>query len=126
MAGPEVSLDEWNKLIEKDLFAVRTDASGVSGRTMLSFLVRRASAHGFNQATESFSKQRKADAATNLAYLLGLDYELADGYRKLSAQKATLVRSCARQLMIQYGGELSVRPQICVVRLPSLKRNCDA
>lgn len=88
--GPaEVSLDEWNKLIEKDLFGVRTDASGVSGRTMLSFLMRRASAHGFNQATESFSKQRKADAATNLAYLLGLDYELADGYRKLSAQKAT-------------------------------------
>ncbi|MET9858550.1 ABC-three component system protein [Streptomyces smyrnaeus] len=88
--GPaEVSLDEWNKLIEKDLFGVRADASGVSGRTMLSFLVRRASAHGFNQATESFSKQKKADAATNLAYLLGLDYELADGYRKLSAQKAT-------------------------------------
>ncbi|WP_105970714.1 ABC-three component system protein [Streptomyces geranii] len=88
--GPaEVSLDEWNKLIEKDLFGVRSGASGVSGRTMLSFLVRRASAHGFNQATESFSKQRKADAATNLAYLLGLDYELADGYRKLSAQKAT-------------------------------------
>ncbi|WP_086559248.1 ABC-three component system protein [Streptomyces africanus] len=90
VGGPaEVSLDEWNKLIEKGLFGVRADASGVSGRTMLSFLVRRASAHGFNQATESFSKQRKADAATNLAYLLGLDYELADRYRKLAAQKAT-------------------------------------
>ncbi|MFD7963001.1 ABC-three component system protein [Streptomyces zaomyceticus] len=88
--GPtEVPLDEWNRLIERNLFGVRADASGVSGRTMLSFLMRRASAHGFNQATESFSKQRKSDSATNLAYLLGLDYELADGYRKLAAQKAT-------------------------------------
>ncbi|GGO55432.1 hypothetical protein GCM10012287_46690 [Streptomyces daqingensis] len=85
----EISLDEWNRQIERDLFGVRTDCPGVSGRTMLSFLVRRVSSHGFNVATESFSKQRKADAATNLAYLLGLDYELADGYRKLTAQKAT-------------------------------------
>ncbi|MFF4847299.1 ABC-three component system protein [Streptomyces sp. NPDC001194] len=85
----EISLDEWNRLIERDLFGIRTDSEGVNGRTMLSFLARRVSAHGFNQATESFSKQKKADAATNLAYLLGLDYQLADGYRRLAAQKAT-------------------------------------
>lgn len=85
----EISLDEWTRLIERNLFGIRGDAEGVSGRTMLSFLARRVSSHGFNQATESFSKQKKADAATNLSYLLGLDYQLADRYRRLAAQKAT-------------------------------------
>jgi uncharacterized protein YydD (DUF2326 family) len=88
--GPaELSVEDWNRLIERDLFHLREDHPGVSGRTMLSFLARRASSHGFNEATRTFARQAEADATTNLAYLLGLDWQLANGYRELAARKAT-------------------------------------
>ncbi|MFJ2444398.1 ABC-three component system protein [Streptomyces sp. NPDC087658] len=85
----DVSVDEWNRLIERDLFHLTGDHDGVSGRTMLSFLARRASSHGFNEATRTHARQAEADATTNLAYLLGLDWQLANGYRELAARKAT-------------------------------------
>ncbi|MFD3844027.1 ABC-three component system protein, partial [Streptomyces sp. NPDC058642] len=85
----EIPVDEWNRLIERDLFHLRGEHAGVSGRTMLSFLARRASSHGFNEATRTFARQSEADATTNLAYLLGLDWQLANGYRELAARKAT-------------------------------------
>jgi len=88
--GPtDLAADEWNRLIERDLFALRGDHPGVSGRTLLSFLARRDSAHGFNEPIRTFSRQPEADATTNLAYLLGLDWQLADGYRELAARQAT-------------------------------------
>ncbi|WP_331768181.1 ABC-three component system protein [Embleya sp. NBC_00896] len=88
--GPtELGVDEWNRLIERDLFGLRGEHSGVSGRTMLSFLARRDSAHGFNEPIRTFARQAEADATTNLAYLLGLDWQLADGYRQLAARQAT-------------------------------------
>ncbi|MFJ5227561.1 ABC-three component system protein [Streptomyces sp. NPDC088400] len=88
--GPaEISLPEWNRCIERDLFSVPADTDGVSGRVMLSFLARRESAHGFNEATRTFARQAEAEATTNLAYLLGLDWQLADGYRQLKAREET-------------------------------------
>ncbi|MEU4117772.1 DUF2326 domain-containing protein [Kitasatospora sp. NPDC028055] len=65
------------------------DHPGVSGRTLLSYLARRVSSHGFNEAGRTHSKQSAADATTNLAFLLGLDWRLADGYRQLAAREAT-------------------------------------
>ncbi|MEU5611302.1 ABC-three component system protein [Streptomyces sparsogenes] len=88
-ASRELSAERWTRLIERDLFGLREEHPGVSGRTMLSFLARRVSAHGFNEATRTFSRQAEADATTNLAYMLGLDWQLADGYRRLAARKAT-------------------------------------
>ncbi|WP_329005793.1 DUF2326 domain-containing protein [Kribbella sp. NBC_00709] len=85
----EVSVEQWNQLIDEYLFGFGEDHPGISGRTLLSFLVRRVSAHGFNEATRTFSRQSDADATTNLAYLLGLDWQLADGYRQLAARQAT-------------------------------------
>jgi uncharacterized protein YydD (DUF2326 family) len=85
----ELTVDQWNRVIERDLFGLRDDHTGVSGRTMLSFLARRVASHGFNEATRTFSRQSEADATTNLAYLLGLDWQLASGYRELAARQAT-------------------------------------
>ncbi|MGW4651505.1 ABC-three component system protein [Kitasatospora sp. NPDC004289] len=88
--GPvEVPIEQWNHLIEHRLFGLRGDHLGVSGRTLLSYLARRVSAHGFNEAGRTFARQSAADATTNLAYLLGLDWQLADGYRQLAARDAT-------------------------------------
>jgi uncharacterized protein YydD (DUF2326 family) len=85
----EISVSEWNRLIEENLFGLKGEHPGISGRVMLSFLVRRIAAHGFNEATRSFSRQSEADATTNLAYLLGLDWRLASGYRDIAAREAT-------------------------------------
>lgn len=85
----ELSVDQWNRVIERDLFGLDGDHPGVSGRTLLSFLVRRVSAHGFNEPTRTFARQPAAEASSNLAYLLGLDWQLVNGYRELNARKAT-------------------------------------
>ncbi|MFD3780289.1 ABC-three component system protein [Streptomyces sp. NPDC058612] len=87
--GVELSVEQWTRAIERDLFGLRGDHPGVSGRTLLSFLARRASSHAFNEPTRTFSQQSASEASTNLAYLLGLDWQLVDGYRELAARKAT-------------------------------------
>ncbi|MFJ2650471.1 ABC-three component system protein [Streptomyces sp. NPDC087420] len=90
IAGPvEIPATRWTKLIEAELFGLRGEHPGLSGRTMLSFLIRRISSHAFNSPTRTYSQQSEADAATNLAYLLGLDWKLAGGYREISAREAT-------------------------------------
>lgn len=85
----EIPVAEWIELIERNLFGLASDHHGVSGRAMLSFLIRRTSSHGFNEPTRSFSRQAETDASTNLAYLLGLDWKLADRYRDIAAREAT-------------------------------------
>jgi uncharacterized protein YydD (DUF2326 family) len=85
----EISIAEWNALIEAMLFGLKGDHPGVSGRTLMSFLIRRASSHAFNEPTRSFARQSEADATTNLAYLIGLDWKLAGRYKDISARDAT-------------------------------------
>lgn len=79
---------EWNRLIESALYGLHGDHPGVSGRALLSFTMRRVTSHAFNEPQRSFSRQPEADAATNLAYLLGLDWQLAGRYRDLAAREA--------------------------------------
>src|SRR5690606_10407494 len=79
---------EWRRLIGQHLFGLGRDQTLVSSRTMLSFLMRRASSHAYNEPTRSFSRQPDAEANTNLAYLLGLDWHLADRYRVLNEREA--------------------------------------
>ncbi|WP_405796184.1 ABC-three component system protein [Streptomyces sp. NBC_01506] len=89
-ADPQtVSLAEWQALIEKNLFGLSGEHPGVSGRALLSFLIRKVGDHGFNEAERSFSRQSEALATPNLAYLLGLDSTLAARYQDLAAKKAT-------------------------------------
>jgi uncharacterized protein YydD (DUF2326 family) len=84
-----ISLGDWNQLIEEALYGLHGEHPGVSGRTLLSFTMRRITAHAFNEPQRSFSRQPEADATTNLAYLLGLDWQLAGRYRDLAAREAT-------------------------------------
>src|SRR5882672_3138357 len=88
----KIGLGEWQHLIERDLFGLPADHAGLSGRTMLSFLMRRASANAFNTATKTHSSQPDTEAATNLAYLLGLDWHLTNRYRLLRDREAARVQ----------------------------------
>jgi hypothetical protein len=73
----QLRLADWQRWIEADLFGLPEQHPGLSGRMLLSFLIRRTSSHGFNSPVRSFPQQREVDAIPNLAYLLGLDAGLA-------------------------------------------------
>lgn len=87
--GGAVSLQDWQRLIESALYGLHGDHPGVSGRTLLSFTMRRVTSHAFNEPQRSFSRQPEAEATTNLAYLLGLDWQLVGRYRDIAAREAT-------------------------------------
>lgn len=90
VAGPAViPTAEWNRLVEQGLFSLGPDHPGISGRTMLSFLMRRIAAKAFNDAVRTFPQQSEAEATANLAYLLGLDWRLAAEFRELAAREST-------------------------------------
>lgn len=88
LATGHVRLAEWQRLIERDLFGLPDDHPGVSGRNLLSFLARRDSSDAFNTPVRCHGRQSDAEATTNLAYLFGLDWHLADRYRLLKARDA--------------------------------------
>ncbi|MEV4473387.1 ABC-three component system protein [Nonomuraea sp. NPDC049504] len=83
-----IPIADWQKLIEAKLFGLSGEHRGVTGRALLSFLMRKVGDHGFNEAARSFSRQPESQAAPNLAYLLGLDSDLAARYQNLAARKA--------------------------------------
>lgn len=85
--GQEVRLQEWQRLIERDLFRLPTEHPGISGRTLLSFLMRRAGSGGFASPVRTYIRQSDAEGATNLAYLLGLDWGIANRYREIQARE---------------------------------------
>ncbi|APU13273.1 MULTISPECIES: ABC-three component system protein [Actinoalloteichus] len=84
-----IKIAEWNQLIEAELFHLPAEHPGVSGRTLLSFLIRRVSTHGFNDPIKAVSRQSDTEASTNLSYLLGLDWRLASRYHELKDRETT-------------------------------------
>jgi uncharacterized protein YydD (DUF2326 family) len=86
--GQRLRMTDWQRRIESDLFGLVDPHPGLSGRMLLSFLIRRTSSHGFNSPVQSFPKQRDVDATPNLAYLLGLDVGLAEKYKQLADRRA--------------------------------------
>jgi uncharacterized protein YydD (DUF2326 family) len=88
--GPvDLPVAQWSQLIESALFRLPKEHSGLSGRTLLSFLMRRVGSHAFNTANRTYPQQPAPDASANLAYLLGLDWKLAAGYRDIAARETT-------------------------------------
>ena len=84
----DVSLKEWQWAIERDLYRVPSPESPVSGRTMLSFAIRRG-LDGLLSPTASHARQSAQDAMVNLSHLFGLDVGLAEQYRTLATQDST-------------------------------------
>ena len=83
-----VSLKEWQWAIERDLYHVPSENAELSGRTMLSFAMRRVDRGGFLAPTAPNAQQSPHDAMVNLCYLFGLDSGLARKYRTLSNQES--------------------------------------
>ncbi|MFI7452393.1 ABC-three component system protein [Nonomuraea sp. NPDC049714] len=85
----DVPLKTWQWAIERDLYKVTTEDSGVSGRAMLAFAMRRVGRGGFLEPTKTVAQQSPHDAMINLCYLFGLDVALTTQYRNLSNQETT-------------------------------------
>ncbi|MFF5206369.1 ABC-three component system protein [Streptosporangium sp. NPDC000396] len=85
----EVAAKDWQWAIERDLYKAPRDGAEVSGRTLLSFAIRRVDRGGFLEPTKTFAQQSPHDAMVNLCHLFGLDVDLAARYRLLSNQEAT-------------------------------------
>ncbi|MEU9888463.1 ABC-three component system protein [Sphaerisporangium sp. NPDC051011] len=85
----EISPKEWQWLIERDLYGSSAENAEISGRTLMSFTVRRVGSGGFLEPTRTFAQQSPHDAMVNLCHLFGLDVGLAARYRLLSNQEST-------------------------------------
>jgi uncharacterized protein YydD (DUF2326 family) len=114
----QLNLAEWQHRIERALFALPEQHEGVTGRTLLSFYMRRASANAFAEATRIYPRQSEVDASVNLAYLLGLDWQLAARYRELAAREAArrqLARAAADPVLGRIiGRSAELRGQITI------------
>lgn len=84
----DATVPEWVTVIGRDLFGFPDEHSGISARTLLGLYVRRVSQHGMDDPVKTFPTQSIAEATTNAAYLLGLDWRLAAGYQQLASRES--------------------------------------
>jgi uncharacterized protein YydD (DUF2326 family) len=83
----QLPIAAWNTEIESRMFSLTQKYTGVSGRSMLSFLMRRTRTHSFNDPVKSIPLQPEATAIANLAYMLGLDVSLASRFQELNERE---------------------------------------
>lgn len=84
----ELTVPEWIEVLGRTLFGLPEDHSGVGARQLLSYYLRRISQHGFNDPVQTNPRQSVAEATTNVAYLLGLDWRLAAQYQDIASREA--------------------------------------
>ena len=118
LMGGRATNAEWQAAIESALFNLPADHPCVSGRSMLSYYIRRASSHAFNEATRHNPMQSAADVAGNLCYLFGLNWNMATEYKDI-ADKESLrkkLRQAAKDPMLGriVGNAAELRSQIAV------------
>jgi uncharacterized protein YydD (DUF2326 family) len=84
----QVSNSEWQTVIEAGFFGLTDEHPCVSGRSMLSYYMRRASAHAFNSAIRHNPMQSATDIVGNLCYLFGLNWHVASEYKDVADKKS--------------------------------------
>ena len=92
-----VTLKEWRAAIERDLFGIRPEDKGLSGRILLNLYMRREEKGGFKDALKPAERTSAHLVTTHLAYVLGMDWRLARRYVDLSEREATRRKLVAAQ-----------------------------
>ena len=109
---------EWQAAIESVLFRLPLDHPCVSGRSMLSYYIRRPSAHSFNEATRHHPMQSSSDVAGNLCYLFGLNWHIAAEYKDVADKEGLRrkLRQAAKDPVLGriVGNAAELRSQIAV------------
>ncbi len=122
---------EWQAAIESVFFNLPPDHPCVSGRSMLSYYIRRASTHSFNSATRHHPMQSSSDVAGNLCYLFGLNWHIAAEYRDVADKEGLRrkLRQAAKDPMLGriVGNAAELRSQIAVAeqRAQALERQLN-
>jgi len=83
----EATIREWVEVIGRDLFGLGEEHPRVRARNLLGLYMRRVSQRSFSDVLQMYPTQPVAEAATNVAYLLGLDWRLAGSYQDLAARE---------------------------------------
>jgi uncharacterized protein YydD (DUF2326 family) len=123
---------EWQAAIEATMFGLTGEHPCVSGRSMLSYYIRRASSHAFNTAVRHNPMQSATDIAGNLCYLFGLNWHVASEYKDIG-DKETLrrkLRQAAKDPMLGriVGNAAELRSQMAVEqqRVLTLERQLES
>lgn len=131
MVGSQVTNVDWQTAIEATLFNLPVEHPCVSGRSLLSYYMRRASAHAFNTPTRHYPMQGPADVTGNLCYLFGLNWNTASTYKDIADQEALRrkLRQAAKDPMLGriVGNAAELRSQIAVAeqRTQTLERQLN-
>lgn len=83
-----VTVPEWTAAIGQNLYGFPDEHVGINARSLLSLYIRRVSQHGMDNPVKTYPNQSMAEATTNVAYLLGLDWRLAAGYQELASRES--------------------------------------
>jgi uncharacterized protein YydD (DUF2326 family) len=122
---------EWQVEIEATLFSLTGEHPCVSGRSMLSYYMRRASSHAFNTAVRHNPMQSSTDVAGNLCYLFGLNWQVASEYKDISDKEGLRrkLKQAAKDPMLGriVGNAAELRSQMAVAqqRVHTLERQLD-
>lgn len=131
MGGSQITNNEWQAAIDVALFDLPTEHPCVSGRSMLSYYIRRASAHAFNTPTRHYPMQSPSDVTGNLCYLFGLNWNTASRYKEIAEQESLRrkLRQAARDPILGriVGNAAELRSQIAVAeqRTQTLERQLN-
>ncbi len=123
---------EWQVAIEAALFGLTGEHPCVSGRSMLSYYIRRASSHAFNTAVRHNPMQSSTDIAGNLCYLFGLNWQVASEYKDISDKESLRrkLRQATKDPMLGriVGNAAELRSQMAVAqqRVQTLERQLES
>lgn len=126
-----VSNSEWQVGIEATMFGLIGEHPCVSGRSMLSYYIRRASSHAFNTAVRHNPMQSATDVAGNLCYLFGLNWHMASEYKDINDKESLRrkLRQAAKDPMLGriVGNAAELRSQMAVAqqRIQTLEHQLD-
>ena len=131
-AAGDATVPEWVTVIGRDLFGFPDEHLGISARTLLGLYIRRVSQHGMDDPVKTFPTQSIAEATTNAAYLLGLDWRLAAGYQQLASRESlrrklkTATKDPAFGLIVGTVSELRGQVAATTVRVRDLEEQVAA
>jgi uncharacterized protein YydD (DUF2326 family) len=95
MAGEAMSLEEWKAVLGQRWFDIPVDPAGTpfarthspTFRSLIGYFGRRRAEGGYNAITKYATDQQPWNAQVNLAYLMGLDWEVPRKFQDLRTRK---------------------------------------